>query len=243
MTVHSAEEQKVALVIYSVIKVTDKPEFAQSFRKGLLHFQKVKSFRDGLHDDSQRHDEYEGVIATFQPGKVRIEFNNAVINGNDITSPILMHDNSLLEKYAFCMYSINSKNWTTIAEDQIEAFKTDMVVDSSIGRFGDHSTIILNVAKFIARVQSAVQSKGYACRMGLVEYYDVNVVNEMFAQKRFGFQKTDKLRAQNEFRIIMDSNPTSNDEPWDFEIGNIEDITATIPTRDLRGSFRMEMQD
>ena len=140
------------------------------------------------------------------------------------------------------MYSLDSKGWDTIPEDQVEAFKADMTVNSSIQRFGDHATVILNVSEFIGRVQAAVQSKGHSCRMGLVEYYDVNEINGVFAQHKFGFQKHDSLRPQNEFRIIIDSNPTDNDHPWDFNIGSIADISGTIPTRDLPGSFRMEVR-
>ena len=233
----------MAKVIYSLIKVTDKREFAASFRDGLLHFRKVKTFQDfEKPSDSQRHDTYEGVIAAFQPKQVLIKFNNIEIDRNGIIGPILVHDNSLLDRYVFCMYSLDSKGWDAIPEDQVESFKSDMKINSNIQKFGDYATVILNVREFLNRVQAAVQSKGYGCRMGLVEYYDVKEVNGIFTQAKFGFQKHDRLRPQNEFRIIIDSNPTDNDYPWDFNIGSIADISGTIPTWDLQKSFQMEIR-
>ena len=89
----------MAKVIYSLVKVADKPEFAASFRSGLLHFRKVKTFRDyELPSDTQRHDTYEGVIAVFQPKQVRLNFNNIEIDRSGIIGPILVHDDSLLDR-------------------------------------------------------------------------------------------------------------------------------------------------
>src|SRR5208337_3987444 len=136
------------------------------------------------------------------------------LDTRDISGPILMHDKALLEKYAFCMYSVNSKDWAEIREDEVDNFKRDMKVHDQVYGLGSYAVVFINSQEFKERLESTLHKKGCGYRLGLVDYYDELTVMGFLEQRKWGFQKRADFRILNEYRLLIDTPISDSDEPF-----------------------------
>jgi hypothetical protein len=216
-------------------------EHAEQLRNGLIYMNKLKTF-SGYRDSEGllRSDPFEGVVAIFQPDKVKLEFQGRQIDTKDISGPILMHDNALMEKYAFCMYSINSKNWQQIREDEVEDFQKDMKVHEQVYGLGSYAVLFINSQEFKQRLESALHTKGYDYRLGFVEYYDELKVTGFLEQAKWGFHKRADFRILNEYRLLIDTPISSLDDLFLLDVGSLRDISIVVPSSDINGSLKIQ---
>ena len=229
-------------MVYTLIKFAEREEHCIELQNGLLYMNKIKVFRE--YRDARgllRGDPFEGVIGLFQPGKATVTFKGTPIEG--ISGPILVHDDALLEKHAFCMYSINSKGWGSIREDEVEQFKRDLAIHERVYGLGVYATIFTRADELKSRIETSLDKKGYHYRMNLVDYYDSSAAMGFIDQRKWGLQKRDEYSILNEYRLVIDDRLTQDDQPFRMDVGSLKDISAIVPSADLKDALRIELRE
>jgi len=234
----------VERMIYTLIKFARRKEHAEDLQNGLLYMNKLKTFREYRDLDGHlRSDPYEGVIGIFQPDKVKIEFQGTPIDTKSIVAPILVHDKLLLEKYAFCMYSVNSQNWTQVRGEELEQFRSDLAIHEEVYGLGPYATVITDTTMFVQRIRAAMTSKGHSWRLALVEYYDSSAQMGFFDQSLWGFHKRHEFQLLQECRLIIDDLQSTTDGPFMFDVGSLRDISIVTPSAYLKDSLNIDPRE
>ncbi len=152
-----------------LFKIATKEKYLKEFQDGYLfmrpldYFQKLEN-----QQDYQRPDRYEGLSALYQPKKVKIRYGGIEINPDDLTNHVMITNNTYnLNRYIFCMSSVNNSNWSEIPVDKIDEFKKDIFPSDKLNEFGPHVLIITNFQNFIDRVINAIKKVKYSYRMSM----------------------------------------------------------------------------
>lgn len=229
--------------IFTLIKIFEKKEFADTFRSGRLYMNTIESFKNWRDESGElRGDEYEGIIALLQPDKIKIKIDNKEVDSRDLATPIVFHNDSLLKKNAFCMYSLTSTGYSDITEENIEQFKKTREMHNSCYGLGEYCVVLTNIVEFKKRCIQAIRNNRYEGKLSLVKYFDTHSHHGRLPEKYHGFQKRSFYSHQKEYRILLDTNQAENG-PIFFDIGNIEDISFIMKTEDFNNKLEFELPD
>jgi hypothetical protein len=97
----------------------------------------------------------------------------------------------------------------------------------------EHALIIHNQVVFFDRLKKAASTLQFRVCGNLVEYFDL----QKYSGERTLFQKDLKYSWQEEFRIIIYTNKYLENDPFEFSIGSIEDMSEII---DLTKTQKLE---
>lgn len=229
-------------VIYAFVKIFENKDHALDLLQGKLFMNTIGSFRKYKDKNNElRGDKYEGIEALLQPNKIgEINFSDIEINPNDLTEPIIIYNNDLLDKNVFCIYSLNSGGFDTVTEATLDEFKRTIELHESCYGLGTHCVIIHNATEFIDRCKSAINKLKISGNLGLVEYYDQNSFHGNMPIKKLGFQKRNIYKYQREYRIKIDLN---KDHPclYKLDIGNIQDIAILSTPKEFKENLNLKL--
>jgi len=87
--VNSKPEFKMAATIYAFVKICEKIKYAEDLVAGKLFMNQIRRFKEYKDEVGElRGDEYEGIVALFQPNKVgMIKIGDKIIPFERISSP------------------------------------------------------------------------------------------------------------------------------------------------------------
>jgi len=132
------------------------------------------------------------------------------------------------------MSAVHSGDWDTIPAERFDEFVESIRFDSRITDLGGYAVIVLNVSKFLERIDQVDVSKASTYKCGLVEYYDESSFNDSFEPGREAFMKSSRFSYQREYRFAMDFGPHESCPPPRFlDVGDISDISSIVPTAEL----------
>ena len=211
--------------VYSFVKLFENRQFATEFVSGKLFMNTIKFFNKYSDKAGElRGDDYEGIVALFQPNRIgEIRIGNLMFPGNSLASPITIQTDHLLNKNAFCLYSLNSSGFDLVSSDTIADFKRTIELHESCFGLGDYCVVILNAQEFIDRCHNAIKKIGISGTLGLVDYFNERDFHGYLPTERLGYQKRSVFSHQREYRILID---TERSVPGSFvlEIGSLADI-------------------
>lgn len=218
-------------MIYAFVKIFTKKSHAEAFRRGDLHMKTIRMFKEHKDESGElRGDAMEGIVAWYQADKIKLEVDGHEIPSNKIAAPIAIHSNELLEKNAFCIYSLNNRGHQTVSSETIKHFKRTLEIHESCYGLGAYCVAVLNAQKFIDRCQSALNSLNVTGKLGLVDYFDQLTFSGVLPEERHGFQKRSFFSLQREYRIIIDLN--REPDIYTMSVGDLTDITTQVITPD-----------
>lgn len=218
-------------MIYAFVKIFTEESHAEAFRKGDLYMQTIRMFKEHKDESGElRGDPMEGVVAWYQPYKVKLEVCGHVIPSNAIAAPIAIHSNKLLEKNAFCIYSLNSRGHQTVSAETINDFKRTLEIHKSCYGLGAYCVAVLNAQEFINRCQERVRLLNVDGKLGLVDYFDELTFNGELPEDSHGFQKRSIFSHQREYRILLDLR--RDPDTYTMNVGDLSDITTRVITPD-----------
>ncbi|WP_226648450.1 hypothetical protein [Microbulbifer variabilis] len=215
-------------MIYAFVKIFTEKEHAEAFIKGDLFMQTVSAFKE--HRDSSgelRGDPMEGIVAWYQPTNVKVEVGGNQILSEDIAAPIAIHSKSVLDKNAFCIYSLNSRGFEAISAQTLRDFKSILEIHESCYGLGAYCVAVLNAQEFINRCSTAIKDRNLEGSMGLVDYFDELNFSGNFPAEKHGYQKRSFFSRQREYRIVLDINRTPSSS-FTLNIGDLSDITSNV---------------
>lgn len=234
----------MAAKIYALVKIFECQKYAEGFMDGRLfmntirHFQKYKDQNGEL-----RGDPYEGIVAMYQPNKfTEIRIDNLVISSKEIATPVVVHNNELLNKNAFCIYTLNSRGIDSNPMMLSSEFKQTIEIHDSCYGFGPYCVVVHNAEAFINRVYKAIKEAGYDGSLCLVDYFDDNSFHGLFPPNRLGYQKRSFFRHQQEYRVLIDTKRAESKE-YILDIGSLRDITKLIPTDKFNSLLEIKSPD
>lgn len=210
--------------IFGLVKFFDKQEYVDKFLNGTLHMKSLEDFQN-LENDIARSDSKEAVSHCFQPDTVNVQFNEIIIDSNELAGAVIVQTKEFDFYNIFCLYAINSGNFQELNDDNYSEFIHSLKIHENNKAFGDFCVVIHNVETFIERVKEAVLKKNFSMKANFVKYYDIDSFNGSFHGIDAIFHKHCTFSYQNEYRIAID-NKLTNNEAYDLNIGDIRDICS-----------------
>ena len=225
--------------IFLLFKIATKEKYLKELQEGYLFMRPLNYFQMlENQQDHQRPDRYEGLSALFQSNKVKIRYGDIEINPDDLDKDVMVTNNTYnMNRYIFCISSVNNRNWSEIPVDKIEHFKKDIFPSNKLNEFGYYVLVITSAQKFINRVKIAIKKTKYSYCMGLVEYYNEDSHHGKFPENKIGFYKRDIFKHQSEYRIMIKFSPELKEESFKFNIGSIKDISIITTMEEFRNKL------
>ena len=196
-------------------------EHLEKLRAGLLYMNSLVYFT-ALESDAARSDPYEGTDSIIQQcdvGELVFDTQMPGINPLRFDGPPdgLVNVRISLNKTAacniFCMFAINEPIVGSIFTKTYEWP-------------GDHFVLFTNTAEFLNRVIVGAKRQGLAAEGRMVKYYDETKYSGQVGR----FLKRSTYSYQREYRIAVEP---GIQEPFQFEIGDLSDITSEVISREL----------
>lgn len=229
--------------IYAFIKIFEQEQYAKDFVSGKLFMHPIRYFKDYRDAAGElRGDPYEGVVGWYQPNKIGLQIGGHVIQSSDIAYPVAIHDPELLNKNAFCIYSLNSGNYQSIDRETLEDFKRTIELHDSCFGLGNFCVVILNTQKFLDRVESSIKINNLSANLGHVEYFNENEYHGDFAPEKHGFHKRSLFYHQREYRILVDTH-CSLSSPYTLNVGDLSDIALLTTPEEFKQQLRISLPD
>ncbi|WP_042861096.1 hypothetical protein [Dickeya sp. NCPPB 3274] len=147
--------------IFAFVKLFECKEYAEDFLKGKLFMNTIRSFKEYKDENGELSgDEYEGIIALYQPEKLReVKIGEVTIPASDHAAPIVIHGEDLLDHNVFCIYSLNSRGYSSVSTETLSDFKRTIELNKSCFGLGKFCVVFLNASKFIDRCRAAILEK------------------------------------------------------------------------------------
>jgi hypothetical protein len=231
----------MSTVIYSYIKVFREKKYRDDFINGNLFMNRLSFFKN--YEEKKENnicDRFEAVTGWYQPSQVSLEIAGIEVPTTDITAPISFQMESHNNLNIFCMYAVHSNEVKYICEENMQAFRESMKINSDIESLGDHCVIVYNCTEFNTRVLNAIKNHRFSGGMGLVKYYDPESFSGNFAPDQAAFHKQLKFQHQNEYRIAIDRQCPGSDA-FPLNIGNISDICIACKTSEINSMLEVNL--
>ncbi len=231
-------------IIFAFLKLFDNEEHAKDLINGKLFMNTIRSFKEYKDESGElRGDEYEGIIALYQPNKLnQIDVGEHIISASDLAAPIVVHGNHLLTHNVFCIYSLNSQGHDTVSAETLLDFKRTLELHNSCFGLGKYCVVILNAQEFINRCFSAIKKQNLDGSLGLVDYFDENEFHGNMPEHKLGYQKRSIFSHQREYRVKVDTN-RSDPGPYTLEIGDLSDIARMTTPNEFNAQLKVSLPD
>lgn len=204
----------------------------------------IRSFKEYKDENGElRGDEYEGIIALYQPEKLReVKIGEVTIPASDHAAPIVIHGEDLLDHNVFCIYSLNSRGYSSVSTETLSDFKRTIELHKSCFGLGKFCVVVLNASKFIDRCRAAIVEKKFAGHLGLVDYFDENKYHGYMAKDNLGFQKRSLFAHQREYRVKIKTN-NKKPGPYILPIGDLSDIASIMTPQEFNENLKLQLPD
>lgn len=199
------------------LKIGKEDHIDRLQKEGLLYCNTVKYFRTVENEYIKlRKDTSEGAVTSTKIGWMKMYVDNKEIPIKFTKARLHTFDEAKDLEHIYCMYAITPDLATG------EPF-----IDQRNIHFGDAGLLILDPAKFLARIKKAIIGK-MTFEYGPVYYYtddkDYNNLTVFHKQEYFSYQR--------EFRLLFHDQCR---EPLVISIGSIEDISVKVEANKLTG--------
>lgn len=228
--------------IFAFVKLFENKEHARDFMAGKLFMNTIRSFKEYKDETGQlRGDEYEGIVALYQPEKLgEVKFGAHTISANDLAAPIVVHSSHLLDHNVFCIYSLNSRDYETVSAETLADFKRTLELHDSCFGLGKYCVAVLNASLFIERCKSAVNTLNVDCNLGLVDYFNEHEFHGDMPSDKRGYQKRSIFSHQREYRIKLDLS-RSQSGPYTLDVGDLSDISIITTPQEFNEQLKVEL--
>lgn len=231
-------------ILFALVKVFDKLQYAEAFRAGKRHMKTPRHFREYRDADGVlRGDPYEGFSGFVQPSAIKeIKVGGKVVRGDQLVGPAKIYPTELQTVNIFCMYSINTSGLGKGPHDSDPArMKQAFTLHSDCYGLGEHVAVI-NPGPFMERVQDAAAKQGLGLKADLVEYYDETKHEHFFAYDEVLFRKRERYAFLREYRVALFDSPNAG-EPLNFDIGDLSDVVTLTTTEEFNRSLSFSYPD
>lgn len=232
------------VTIFSFVKLFEDKGYAENFVNGKLFMNTIRSFKEYKDKSGElRGDEYEGIIALYQPEKLgEIKIGEHTIPASDLAAPIVRYGNHLLNHNVFCIYSLNSRGHDTVSAETLSDFKRTLELHESCFGLGKYCVVILNASRFIERCQAAIQKLNVNGNLGLVDYFDEREFHGNMPEDKLGYQKRSLFSHQREYRVKIDLNRQES-SPYVLEVGDLSDIAVITTPKEFNAQLELKLPD
>lgn len=229
-------------IIYAFVKIFEEKKYADDFINGKLFMNTIRTFKEYKDKAGElRGDEYEGIVSILQPNKLKeINFGDTIISARELATPVILQMDCVLNKNAFCLYSLNSSGYDFITEETFNDFKRTLSLHESCFGLGKYCVVVLNAQEFINRCHNTILKNNLIGKMGLVEYFDDREFHGHFPESHYGFHKRKMFSHQREYRVLIDSD-NNNPRPYVLDIGNLSNIAVLTTPEEFNRQLEIKL--
>ncbi|WP_235299753.1 hypothetical protein [Portibacter marinus] len=200
-----------------LIKISKEKYIDQLQQLGKFYCNTFKYFRE-IENNNDQGDVNEGRKAIFQMGNFQIQLDKKTIAYGD---KLQLFPNDFHDGNIFCMYGFPTDR-IDFGKKQLQ--KMEIEIDTL--NLGEYALIIHNVKELIDRIERKFTDIGRNYKFEAVNYIDFNE----YEGKLTPFHKSNKYKSQSEIRLWIENNI---DEPFEFSLGNLEDISYKCKSTDF----------
>ena len=194
-------------------------EFIDSLqKKGHIYCNTIKYFRS-IEDNGIRGDKNEGKAFLKQVKDVEILIKGKPVAKSEKAQIYFDHPEDIGN--VFCLYGVQSSliDPTTKSLQKVE-------IEKNSKDFGKSALLIHHPEEFLNRISKKLKKKSKEFNFSPVNYFDPKTYEGELSP----FYKSNIYEYQNEVRLWI---PNNIEEPYEFFIGDISDISYKIPVSDL----------
>lgn len=143
------------------------------------------------------------------------------------------------DDFVFCMFGVDPNEYTEFKFSEEQREKIISTYDTAL--------LITDVYEYFKRIKQKAVSEGIDIAEGFVKYYDECIdtpqlfLNLMSGMEKVVYYKRKKYSIQQEYRFTV-PNPRK-DMHFEFNIGDISDISVAMPSKDVCNAIITERKD
>ena len=187
-------------------------------KKGHIYCNTIRYFRS-IENDNNRGDKNEGKVFIKQAKNLEVLVKGEIIGIAEKAQ--IYFDNDKNTGNIFCIYGVES---STI--DQTIISRQKVLIEEESRDFGKAALLIFDIQEFLNRISESLKALRKEFKIEPVYYFDPNT----YQGKLNPYFKSNKYKHQNEVRLLIQN---TEEEPFEFYIGDISDISRKIPVSDL----------
>lgn len=204
---------------HSIFIKISEDQFIDSLQKeGKIYCNHIRYFRS-IEDNELRGDPNEGKAYIEQVKNMSILVDEKVVATAE--SAQLYFEGKEDYGNIFCLYG-----YETSLIDKTKMTRQHVAIANGTKNFGKNALLICDTVEFRNRVETALKGLLKDFRFQPVNYYD----HTTYQGELNPFCKSNKYKDQNEVRLWISN---EKEEPFEFFIGDISDISYKIPVSDL----------
>ena len=207
---------------FMFIRISEDKFIDSLQKKGQIYCNHIKHFRS-IEDSGLKGDQNEGKAYLDQVHGSSIIIDEKVVGTAERAQ--LYFEEKEHSGNIFCLYGVK-----TSLLDITKKTLQKITIENEFKDFGKSALLITDPYEFITRVKTALKKSLKEFEFYPVNYYDQTT----FQGKLSPFYKSNRYNYQNEVRLWI---PNVEEEPFEFFIGNIIDISYKIPVSDLDKIF------
>ena len=187
-------------------------------KKGHIYCNTIRYFRS-IENDNNRGDKNEGKAFIKQAKNLEVSVKGEIIGTAEKAQ--IYFDSDKNTGNIFCIYGVES---STI--DQTIISRQKVLIEEESRDFGKAALLIFDIREFLNRISESLKALRKEFKIKPVYYFDPNT----YQGKLNPYFKSNKYKHQNEVRLLIQN---TEEEPFEFYIGDISDISRKIPVSDL----------
>lgn len=236
-----SEGSDQATRVFTLVRLFDKLEYAESFRGGKLRLRRISYFRKYTDAAGElRGDPYEGVGGFLHPSEIgSIKIAGKEILGTQLTEPVRIYPEREQSNSILCLWALTNAGFENAKFDSIGAMKTAIQLQRECYGLGAHLVFFRNAEAFLQQVHAAVEAAGLTLSRNLVKYYKPAEVNGFFAPEEIPFRKRETYAHQREYRIVVHTRP-DDPQPFLLDVGDLSDICEIVAAEEFNDSLTFE---
>lgn len=209
---------KIKTDFFMLIRISEDDFIDSLQKKGHLYCNTIKYFRR-IEDNGVKGDKNEGKAYLKQAKNLTIMIDDKIVGKSDNAQIYYENKNDIGNIY--CLYGVK----TSLVNFKKKTLQR-ILIENEVKDFGKSALLIINPEEFLKRINKALVKESKEFNFHPVNYYD----HRTYEGELSPFYKSDKYKYQNEVRLWI---PYEKEEPYEFLIGDISDISYKIPVRDL----------
>ena len=221
-------------IVYCLIKMYDRKEYADDLLKGKLYFNTIE------HHRKTGRDPLEGIVQREVKGDFTILIGHHELKLEDAVSKFQAEVDNIKYTPVYCMTAIHSGDFEKVNDENIEDFRKQVMLSPKCAtEYGNHAVVIHQPDEFMQRVRK--NASNYNFGHGWIQYFNPqDQIDASMLNQNILFYKRDKFKHENEIRLAIQRG-TEDEGHFELDVGDLSDIAFYYKTNEFNRNLNLAL--
>ena len=204
-------------IVYCLIKMYDKKEYADDLLKGRLYFNTIE------HHRKKGNDPLDGIM------------RREILADKNVTVSVDVEVNLIKYSPVYCMTAIHSGDFDSVTNENREAFGQQVMLNPELQKaYGNHAVVISDFREFKRRAWQKARDLEFGHHW--IQYRSVkDQIDNSKVNRDMLFCKRGEFSYENEYRFAV-YRPEDKGH-FELDVGDLSDIAFYYKTEELNRDF------